>query len=146
DDAVAAVRGGVTDLGHKGVAAAIGGQVWPHGDRKGRLGGVGAAGDIGVASGVHGYAFALVIAAAANVARIDQGGTIGPHLGHKGVAAAIGGQVRPHGDRKGRLGGVGAAGDIGVASRVHGYAFALVIAAAANVARIDQGGTIGPHL
>src|SRR5206468_3817633 len=134
------------DLGHKGVLAAIKGQVRAYGDRKGRLGGEGGAGDIGVARRVHGYANARVKAVAANVAGIEQGGAVGPHLGHKSVVAAVVGQVRSHGHRKGRLGGAGGAGDAGVASGVNGDAIDIVITVAANVASIDQGGAIGPHL
>src|SRR5207249_11947672 len=122
------------NLSHKGVVeAVIEGQARPHSHRKGRLGGAGPASDIGVASGVHSDAIAIVIVVAANVAGIDQGGAIRPLLGHKGVVGAIVGQIRPHSYRKGIFGGLGNASDIGIARGVHGDAIALVVVAAANV-------------
>src|SRR5439155_1673393 len=144
---IAAAWSVTANLGHKGVVeAAIEGQVRPHSHRKGRLGGFSEASDIGIARGVHGDAIAIVSAVAAKVAGIVQGGAIGTYLGHQGVVGAIVGQIRPHSYRKGIFGGLGNASDIGIARRVHGDAVALVVVAAANVAGIDQGGAISPHL
>ena len=121
---VAAEVGGVDEggagrvqLGHEGVAAArVGGLERIGGGEVGRIG---VARDVGVSGGVHGDAVAAVVAAAAEVGGVDEGGAGRVQLGHEGVGrrralaawSGLGG---------GEVGRVGVARDVGVPRAVHG--------------------------
>ena len=126
-------------LRHEGVEAAAEGRL--KGAGRGReVGGTSAARYVGVAGGVHRDAGAIIIARAAEVGGVDQGGARRVQLRHEGVevSAAVG---RLKGAGRGReVGGSSEARHVGVAGSVHGDAPAKVTARAAEVGGVDQGG------
>ena len=118
---------GRVDLDHIGIKAAIMGQIRPHFYRKILgLGGMRRTCDIGTAGAVHCNTFAIVTTSASDKAAVDKISAIGFDLGHKGIASAIVGQVRPHSYRKTGLGGLRVARNIGAAGTVNSYAVAIV--------------------
>src|SRR5207253_7046077 len=89
---------------------------------------------------VHRDAVALIGAAAADVAAVDERGAGGVDLRHEGVLAAVVGQVRPDGHGKRGLRGGGRSRDVRVARAVHRDGIADVAAAAADKAAVVERG------
>src|SRR5262249_3816378 len=108
--------------------------------REVRLGG--GAGD-GDGPALEGDAVPLVVAAAADVGGIDQGVALGVEARDEGVGAAALGGLEGGGGRHREGGGVGVAGDVGVAGGgIDGDAGPLLVegrARAAQEGRIDRG-------
>src|SRR5262249_24991971 len=154
-EAAAAQVGGVdqgaargVQLGHEGVAndgVAAPPEGRLQGVGRGEVGGTGVAGEVGVAGAIHRDAVADVVAAAAQVGGVDQGGARRVQLGHEGVHAAVQGRLEGAGGG-GEVGGGGAAGEVGVARPVYRDGVALGAAAAAQVGGVQQGAARGIEL
>src|SRR5262249_18674794 len=133
--------GGGVQLGHEGVLGPA--QRALQGEGGGReVGGLGEAGDVGVAGAVQRNAVALVRAGAAQEGAVEHGGPRRIHLDHEGVLGPEAPRVgRLHHAGGGREGGVrgGAAGDVGVVGAVEGDAGADFIAGAADVGEVQLG-------
>src|SRR4029077_4577760 len=93
--------------------------------------GGGLARDVGVPRTVDHDAHSFFVAAAADVAAVDERCAGGVDLGYEGIIAAVVGQVRPDGHGESGFAGIGLSRDIGVARTVHRDAEAIIVAAAA---------------
>src|SRR5205823_11041462 len=99
--------------------------------------GLGEAGDVGAAGPVHCNGVGLVVAAAAQVGRVEQAIAGRVYLGDEDVVEAT--LVVGLDSADGReIGRTRPAGDVGVARTVHRYAMGIVFPATAQVARIDE--------
>src|SRR5262249_56989423 len=93
----------------------------------------GAAGDVGVAGGVHGEGPAFVVVAAAEVGGVQQDRAGAVQLGDEGVEHALRGlEVAADGE----VGREGRAGQVGTAGGVDGDRLAVIGPAAAQVAGV----------
>src|SRR5262249_6662258 len=110
---------------------------------------VGCACQVSVAGTIHSNAAAVVIVAAAEVGRVDEGAAGGVQLRHEGVggmAAAAPVESRLQGVLGREVGRGGSAGDVGVAGAVHRDAAANVIVAASEICGVNQGSAGGVDL
>ena len=150
------VRGRVTDLRHKGVVVAASKRALDGTARGARKAALRGPDHVRAAGLVHGDPVAGVraAAAAAQIGRIDEGGPGRVELGDEDVGWAVC-KSRARDDAKhvlanrvlnetargaGKVRRGGPPGHIGVAGCVHGDPLAAVIADAAQIGRIDEGG------